>query len=98
MGFKRENKFLVLKSEDIEKYLDSYLKGHLESITAVIEESREEVGKKTNSYIVVNEDEPYAEQVWALIQAHWEEEEQERMVNNLCKKAEGAPKGSVLNP
>ena len=68
MGFKRENKFLVLKSEDIEKYLDSYLKDQLDSVTAVIEDSRKEVGKKTNSYIVVNEDEPYAEVVWKLIE------------------------------
>ena len=38
--FKKENRFLVLKQDDIDRYLDSYLKGHLESITAMIREGR----------------------------------------------------------
>lgn len=66
--FERYAKYEVMKLGDIEKYLDSYLRGHLESIKAVIREGREGAGKKENSYVVVNEDEPYAEKVWKLIE------------------------------
>lgn len=96
--FKRESRFLVLKQDDIDRYLDSYLKSHLESITAMIREGREEEGRKDNSYVVVNEDEPYAEQVWKLVQDHWEEEEQRRKALELYEKTRDEPRGSFFNP
>lgn len=69
--FKRENKYLVLKWADIE-YLDYWKMEQLKSIVNWIRFRRKEEGKKENSYVVVNEDEPYAEKVWELIKAEEE--------------------------
>ena len=67
MTFKRYNKYLVLKWEDIEKFLGEVDKKLLEDMCSCITANRHYGGKKDNAYIVVNEDEPYAEQVWQLI-------------------------------
>ena len=64
----------------------------------MIREGREEEGRKDNSYVVVNEDEPYAEQVWKLVQDHWEEEEQRRKALELYEKTRDEPRGSFFNP
>ena len=72
--FKRENKYLVLKLEDIKKYLEKYSTEHTSweamfwDMVDKIEKGRIAAGKKDNSYVVVNEDEPYAEIVWKLIE------------------------------
>lgn len=70
--FKRENKYLVLKHGDIELYLTKRDKADLNIMLLGIAKGRIDMGKKPNHYVVVNEDEPYAEQVWQLIQEHWE--------------------------
>lgn len=71
--FKRESKYLVVKLGDIEEYLIPPDKEALDEMLKMIRAYRVSEGKpKTNSYVVVNEDEPYAEQVWELIQKHWE--------------------------
>ena len=70
MAFEKDySKYLVLKWEDIEKYLTQT--DFMETLLALckyIEHCRGLNGKKDNSYVVVNEDEPYAEQVWELIE------------------------------
>lgn len=68
--FKRYQKYLVLKIEDIEKYLDKRQRLDLGILALTIYEARLNDGKKNNLYVVVNEDEPYAEEVWQLIQRH----------------------------
>ena len=70
--FKRENKYLVLKWGDIEKCLGEVDKKLLEEMCNCITANRHYYGKKDNFYVVVNEDEPYAEQVWELIKKHQE--------------------------
>jgi hypothetical protein len=65
--FKRENKYLVLKWDDIEAALTGQGLDMLGSICDAIVSYREREEKPDNSYVVVNEDEPYAEQVWELI-------------------------------
>ncbi len=69
--FKREDKYLVLKREDIERFLGEVDKKSLLEMCDCINANRHFYRKKDNSYIVVNEDEPYAEQVWQLIQKHY---------------------------
>lgn len=76
--FKRENKYLVLKWDDVRRFLHPNDGENLDRILTIIADGRQSEGKKENSYVVVNMDEPYAEQVWKLIQAQWEKEEQER--------------------
>lgn len=58
------NKFLVLKYEDIEMYLNEQEKFQLKQIGSKIYKARVSEGKTgDNSYYVVNQDEPYAEVV-----------------------------------
>ena len=72
--FKRENKYLVVKQSDIEKYLTKDDKTDLDILLLGVVVGRKREGKLPNHYVVVNEDEPYAEQVWQLIQKQWETE------------------------
>jgi len=65
--FKREEKYLVLKLDDIDRLPDQMLES-LKAILSYIGSLRRAQGKKDNSYVVVNEDESYAEAVWKLIQ------------------------------
>jgi len=72
--FNRENKYLVLKHDDIEKYLSKNDKLELDIILLGIAVGRKNDGKQPNHYVVVNEDEPYSEKVWQFIQRQWEKE------------------------
>jgi hypothetical protein len=65
--FKREEKYVVFKREDVKKYLDHELKRWLVIINETIREGRLSDSKHDNHYVVVNKDEPYAEKVWELI-------------------------------
>ena len=67
--FKRYAKYEVLKLDDIVEYLNERQKKALTSIINTIQNHRKAIGKvPCHSYVVVNEGEPYAEQVWKLIQ------------------------------
>jgi len=68
MVFERKEKYVVLKIDDVNEYLTSHYQTALRSICAIIEDGRRQDGKKSNYYVVVNQDEPYAEQVWKLIE------------------------------
>ncbi len=66
--FKKEDKYLVLKLSDIDETLDTIDKLELEVFTENIANKRMDKGKeRIPKYIVVKDDEPYAEQVWELI-------------------------------
>jgi len=82
--FERYNKYLVLKLEDIENFTNNEQKKWLSRIQYSIRSHRLAHGKKDNSYVVVNEDQPYAEKVWVLIQEQWEREEKERQTTRKC--------------
>ena len=53
MSFTREDKYLVLKREDITKYLSPDLQYILEDITDRISAERSKEGKETPSFVVV---------------------------------------------
>lgn len=63
----RENKYLVLKWEDITSYLCAIDQQRLKEMCDCITANRHYRKKKDNTYVVVNEDEPYAEDVWMLV-------------------------------
>ena len=69
--FKREIKYIVLKLSDIEKYLTPQERTDLHAMCLKYDFARINDGRKLNSYVVVNQDEPYAEKVWKLIEDHW---------------------------
>lgn len=73
--FKMENKYLVLKWDDISQHLTDPEREQLDNIMDSVAIGRMGQRKKDNTYVVVNEDEPYAEQVWQLIQEYWEKNE-----------------------
>lgn len=82
-NFKREVKYLVIKQSDI---IDALTDGEiltLDSLMNIIDTYRHNIGKKRNNYIVVNQDEPYAEEVWKLIQA--EEEKRIKKIEHTEK-------------
>jgi hypothetical protein len=65
-------KFTVLKNDDIEK-LGHHAKVALGHVAEEIKELREKEDKKNNLYLVINTDEPYADQVIDILKAngHW---------------------------
>ncbi len=70
--FKRYMKYEVMKLDDINRYLSREQHISLQTIINTLQANRKAEGKvPCNRYVVVNEDEPYAEQVWQLIQKHW---------------------------
>ena len=71
MKFKRYNKYYVLKIGDIDKYLNSPEKVVLVNIADKISEGRHGDGKQDKSYVVVNQEMPYAKKVWQLIEKQW---------------------------
>ena len=73
MKAKKEEKYLVIKLEDLERYFDQFTKGvfttedeqnNIDCLTW--NEVLREV-KNDNKYIVCNQDEPYAELIWQII-------------------------------
>ena len=68
MEIKKEDKFLVLKRDDIKDYTNDEQKEWIERSCHAIRSHRLARGKKDNTYLVVNEDELYAKVVWKLIE------------------------------
>lgn len=68
-------KFLVIKNEWIQNSL-SFLDWH--TLTKLIEKVME--GRPEHSYYVVNTDEPYAEQIWEIIEKNEEKKVERRHV------------------
>ena len=68
MASKEEDKYIVIKREDISLHLTGFQAMLLEDLLNDLKEDRERNGKNTdNKYIVCNQDEPYAEPVWQII-------------------------------
>jgi len=58
---------IVIKRDDLDKYLNPAQVGALMGMLSRINKKREESGKKVNDYYVINTDEPYAKKVLDLI-------------------------------
>lgn len=72
-----EIKFTVLKNEDIEKHLTEVQKNDLVSIIETIANGRIGEGKhRSNTYIVINTDEPYVQEIIEIMKrnGHWDED------------------------
>ena len=67
-------KFTVIKNEDIIKYLSGRLEAFIIIAEIAIAEGRRKEGKKDdNEYLVINTDEPYAQEVINILKrnGHW---------------------------
>ena len=62
-----ENKYHVVKMEDVEKYLSEEKRKIFNDLLNEISFNRNMDGKSTNTYLVVNTNEKYAEKVFDLI-------------------------------
>lgn len=73
MADKEWNKYFVLKNADLKQFLENYdpddeLLNALQDVVVGIQKMRIEQGKNPdNEYIVCNQDETYADDVWDLI-------------------------------
>lgn len=67
--FKREDRYLVFKRSDIEKYLNEGNRGTLNGLTWLIDHHRKDDGKQPLQCVVVEHDWPEHEQVWKMIEA-----------------------------
>lgn len=85
MSFRRYIKYEVMKIDDIDKYLSNDQKAALDDIIDTLQKRRVADGKPAcNRYVLVNEDQPYAEIVWKLIEfaeTHTKEELNQLLVN-----------------
>lgn len=64
-------KYLVLKLQDIDAYLDDEQKQQLDMICRAIKAGRERDNKKIDHiYMVINHDEPYADEVATIMKEH----------------------------
>lgn len=63
----KENTHIVIKVEDVANYLDKYEKAFLEHILNKLQHQRQQNNKKLNSYLIVNTDEPYANEIREVI-------------------------------
>lgn len=69
-------KFWVFKSDDIDKYLSNGQYVQLVNISGTIGNERIKEGKNPdNKYMIINRDEPYAEEVLEIMKkhGHWED-------------------------
>lgn len=95
MAFKRENKFLVEKWEDIGELSITDREALLRAVSQ-IEANRAKKGKvPCHNYIVVNEDEPYSEAIWKLIEIGATDPESMKALLEQAKVAEEADKARL---
>ncbi|WP_089282296.1 hypothetical protein [Anaerovirgula multivorans] len=64
------NKFIIFKCEDADKYLPLHDKIDLVHIQRQINEGKAVQGKKDNTYLIINTDEPYADEVIDIMKKH----------------------------
>lgn len=67
---KFDRKYIVIKVEDIQKYLEPEDIETLNEILHHISNFRKLFGKKDNTYLVINTDEPYAGLVAQILKDH----------------------------
>ena len=80
------DKYIVIKSDDCDQYLSDFERLILTNILAILQIARKQDGKKINSYLVVNTDEPYAWSVRQLI----EESENEKIYRCIGRTNESS--------
>jgi len=86
--FERENRYIVIKRKDADKYLDPMLHSNLNDILGFIERGRKEDGKALPSYVLVREDWPMYEEVWGMIEAFVEAKRLEEVRKVGCGRYE----------
>ena len=66
-------KFTLFKNDDIDRYLDEKAKIELSACVAAITKLREIEGKKQNTYLIIDKNEPYADEVIEIMKryGHW---------------------------
>lgn len=64
------DKYFVIKKDELSKHTHRFSRESVEVAVKLIELARAEKGKKPNSYIVINRDEPYADQVIQIMKQH----------------------------
>ena len=64
----RYDKYIVVKRFDVLKYLSFSQEFLFQEFLVKIESGRTRDGKAPKRYVVVGEDQPYAETVWQLIE------------------------------
>ena len=70
--FEREDRYLVIKKDDYRHVLTNLQQQNFYEFLALIEAGRQRKGKKPHNYVVVSDDWPMYEDVWAMIQAYVE--------------------------
>lgn len=71
----KTNTHIVIKREDILKYLTDNQIKYLDAVLNTIADGRKKDGKTENSYYICNTDEPYANEVLEIILKAESEEE-----------------------
>lgn len=71
----RERRYTIINERDMDKYVNIFDRNHfaieLEHVLGKIEHGRELDGKKSfNSYIVINTDEPYVDEIIEVMKRH----------------------------
>jgi len=72
--FHREDRYLILKRKDLEKYLTEEDKIQLNFIRSKVFVGRREEGKEPMNAVVVEQDWPEFETVWSMIEKRVESE------------------------
>lgn len=70
MNIEFEQKYFVIKVDDVTRYLNPEGKRALYRCLDSLSDSRRQDGKKDNAYLVLNTDEAYAPQVAKIMQEH----------------------------
>jgi hypothetical protein len=92
-SFEKQEKYLVIKIEDMVNALDDNDSFFFRKLVHKIRDYRVNKGKPSyNSYIVVNEDEPYSNKVWKLIA-----NEERNKYNKMMKLKKGRSKTTCGN-
>ncbi len=68
MSFERENRYLVLKNKDIERYLTEEQHDALQRMRLQIEAGRIEDHREIRDFVVIESDWPEYERVWQMIE------------------------------
>ncbi|MGR0121322.1 hypothetical protein [Bacillus halotolerans] len=68
------SKFIVLKADDIKDHLNWGERAILRTLMERVRAGREAAGKAVNNYVVINQDEPYINEVTDIMKkhGHWE--------------------------
>jgi hypothetical protein len=63
-------KYTVLKNSEVQSHVPGHLLDDLALISNTVKQARVKKGKKENTYLVINTDEPYADEVIEIMKRH----------------------------